>query len=197
MGCLLFLKQWKLHAPWTIEGENGQETAVSSVLLCVLQSTEQHKLRNDVLKFPILQEWNGWNISLLYMDVSSSFSPSTSNVYVCAHSNYIAKLSIYVHGFQWCDIEVSLCFDGWLCWFMFTAWTYSYSIIMSCWELKPEDRPNFSDISVLIEDYWDREHAYVVHSFISNQFVQWHHLLYRAIIMKWAKNNKEVWSALA
>ena len=33
-----------------------------------------------------------------------------------------------------------------------------------CWELRPEDRPDFTSIYGQIEDYFEKEHAYVVRS---------------------------------
>ena len=40
-----------------------------------------------------------------------------------------------------------------------------------CWELKPEDRPNFSTIFDHIEEYFETEHAYVIHSFSTDHAI--------------------------
>lgn len=37
-----------------------------------------------------------------------------------------------------------------------------YSVISSCWNTMPENRPSFGDLVVSLKDYWDDEHFYVV-----------------------------------
>ena len=34
-----------------------------------------------------------------------------------------------------------------------------------CWEIRPEERPNFQELVTLLKDYWDEEHFYVVQTF--------------------------------
>ncbi|XP_064389307.1 epidermal growth factor receptor-like isoform X3 [Halichondria panicea] len=43
-----------------------------------------------------------------------------------------------------------------------------YGVIMAqCWQLLPEDRPNFSQLVEELRDYWEEEHAYVM-EFLTN-----------------------------
>ena len=39
-----------------------------------------------------------------------------------------------------------------------------FDILCKCWELKPEDRPTFSEMVDMLQEYWDDEHFYIVRS---------------------------------
>ena len=48
--------------------------------------------------------------------------------------------------------------------FKLTGGICRYTIVKLCWELKPEKRPTFSTLTDHIEDYWERDHAYIIRS---------------------------------
>ena len=37
-----------------------------------------------------------------------------------------------------------------------------YALMRQCWHHLPDDRPSFTELTLLLKEYWDEEHLYIV-----------------------------------